>query len=155
MGRSGSVMIWETYDWSKGKTVSFSDFKNAPVWGEICEAWVPLFGSGNTLCSCGAGRGWGSSGLWGPGQPSGASFRGAEWGIRGELSQEALHKACIGHSCWACHPGVCPQGWGPSELLTASDPSAEGKGNPGGAAGSGAAWSLQVTVRVTWVTRFS
>ena len=90
-----------------------------------------------------------------PGQPSGASFRGAEWGIRGELSQEALHKACVGHSCWACHPGVCPQGQGPSELLTASDPSAEGKGNLGGAAGSGAAWALQVTLRVTWVTRFS
>ena len=69
------------------------------------------------LCAVvGLAGGWGSSGLWGPGQPSGASFRGAEWGIRGELSQEALHKACIGHSCWACHPGVCPQGWGGEEV---------------------------------------
>lgn len=44
----------------------FLILKNASVWGEICEAWVPLFGSGNTLCTCGAGRGWGSSGLWDP-----------------------------------------------------------------------------------------
>lgn len=80
-------------------------------------------------------------------------------GLNGEkelsLAKKHLHRACFGHSFWACHPGVCPQGLVPSELLTASDSSAEGKGNPGRAAGSGVAWSLQVTLWVTWVIHFS
>ena len=65
------------------------------------------------------------------------------------LNGEEEVSCALATAAWPCHPGSCPQVLVPLELLTASDPSAEGKGNQGGAAGSRAAWSLQVTL---WVT---
>lgn len=149
----GSVMIWGNYDGSKARTVSFSDFKILLSGSEICEAWVPLVWRWH-LCAL-VLWGW----LWvgltvacgTPGHPRWASFGGAEWGVRDELSQEApAHKACVGHSRWARHPGVCPQGQGPSG--TDSPRSFCGGRGTGRVAGSGAAWSLQVALRVTWLT---
>lgn len=95
----------------KARTVSFSDFKILLSGVKSVKPGCPCLAVA-LVCTCAVGLAVGGTAVacGTPGHPSGASFGGAEWGVRDELSQEAPAQGMrwpqpLGSPPWGVSPG--------------------------------------------------
>ena len=121
------MMTWKAYDF-KGRELShFLIFKTLLPEGDLQGLFTLLWRWQCSVCAhswCGAGHGGGTAMTPGTtGHPNEASFKGAEWGGRGEL--------CFGHSRLALPSWLMSPGPGAFRAADSLRSICRGKGKPG------------------------
>lgn len=138
----------------KARTVSFLILKYFCLGWKSVKPGCPCLAVA-LVCTCAVGLAVGGTAVacGTPGHPSGASFGGAEWGVRGKGVEP--RSPCTRHALATAaglrHPGVCPQG---GDLPSCRQPQVllRRERETGRGCWIRSCLVLQVALRVTWLT---